>query len=225
MKILIACEESQTVTKAFRKLGHEAYSCDIQECSGGHPEWHILGDAITEAYSGKYDMMIAHPPCTYLSVSGLHWNKRVPGRSQKTAAALDFVSNLLNAPIHYIALENPISIISTAIRKPNQIIQPYQFGHPESKATCLWLKNLPPLIPTLSAEWKMYRCKCGNVFEAELGKYGCCDYPAKPLWDNQTKSGQNKLPPSKDRAKIRSKTYQGIADAIASQWGILPPPA
>ena len=218
MKILIACEESQEVCKAFREMGHEAFSCDILPPSGGHPEWHIQDDAIKTAYGEHWDMMIAHPPCTYLSVSGLHWNKRVHGRAEKTEQALNFVQKLIDAPIEKIATENPISAISTRIRKPDQIIQPFEFGHPESKATCLWLKNLPLLKPTKSTNWKYYRCRCGNVFEAELGKYGCCDWPAKILWDNQTKSGQNKLPPSKDRAKLRSKTYKGIAEAIALQW-------
>lgn len=218
MKILVACEESQTITIEFRRLGHEAFSCDIEPCSGGHPEWHLQEDAIQVAYREHWDMMIAHPPCTYLSVSGLHWNKRVFGRAEKTEQALQFVKKLMDAPIEKIAIENPVSIISTRIRKPDQIIQPYEFGHPESKATCLWLKNLPLLKPTKSANWKYYRCRCGNVFAAELGKYGCCDWPAKILWDNQTKSGQNKLPPSKDRAKLRGKTYVGIAKAIAEQW-------
>ena len=223
MKVLVACEESQAVTIELRKLGHEAYSCDIEPCSGGHPEWHLQEDAIQVAYREKWDMMIAHPPCTYLSVSGLHWNNRVDGRAQKTEDALLFVKQLMNAPIEKIAIENPISIISSRIRKPDQIIQPYEFGHPESKATCLWLKNLPLLKPTKYADWKQYRCKCGGVFEVDLGKYGCpyCGGEmgaAKPLWDNQTKSGQNKLPPSKNRAKLRSKTYLGIAKAIASQW-------
>lgn len=223
MRILVACEESQAVTKELRKLGHEAYSCDIEPCSGGHPEWHIQDDAIKTAYGEHWDMMIAHPPCTYLSVSGLHWNKRIHGRAEKTEQALKFVKKLMAAPIEKIAIENPVSCISSRIRKPDQTIQPWEFGHPESKATCLWLKNLPLLKPTDYADWKQYRCRCGGVFEAELRKYGCpncgADYgAAKPLWDNQTKSGQNKLPPSKDRAKLRSKTYPGIAKAIAEQW-------
>ena len=127
MKVLIACEESQTVTKEFRRIGIEAYSCDIQECSGGHPEWHIKGDAIAEAYSGKYDMMICFPTCTYLTVSGLHWNKKQPERAKKTEDALVFVQKLMDAPIEFIALENPVGCISTRIRKPNQTINPHQF--------------------------------------------------------------------------------------------------
>jgi len=223
MKILVACEESQAITIELRKLGHEAYSCDIIDCSGGHPEWHIKDDAIKIAYGEHWDMMIAHPPCTYLSVSGLHWNKRVPGRAEKTEQSLKFVQKLMDAPIEKIAIENPISCISSRIRKPDQIIQPFEFGHPESKATCLWLKNLPLLKPTKQANWKQYRCKCGGVFESELGKYGCPNCggdmgAASILWDNQTKSGQNKLAPGQERAKLRSKTYKGIAEAIAEQW-------
>ena len=153
MKILIACEESQTITKEYRKLGIEAYSCDILDCSGGHPEWHIKGDAIKEAYSGKYDLMIAHPPCTYLAVSGARWLYNKDGTKNKNRwdnreLALDFVRKLMKAPIKKIALENPISCISSQIRKPDQIIQPYMFGDKATKSTCLWLKNLPLLKPT-----------------------------------------------------------------------------
>jgi site-specific DNA-cytosine methylase len=186
MKILVACEESQTVCKAFRERGHEAYSCDILPCSGGHPEWHIQGDAIEEAYSGKYDMMIAHPPCTHLAVSGARYFKEkiADGRQQE---AINFFMKLINAPINKIAVENPVCIMSSKYKKPDQIIQPWMFGHGETKATCLWLKNLPKLKPM-------------NIVEGREQR----------IW---------KLPPSKDRAKIRSKTYEGIANAIASQWG------
>ena len=220
MKILVGCEESQAVTKELRKLGHEAFSCDILPCSGGHPEWHIQSDAIKEAYSGKYDMMIAHPPCTYLSVSGLHWNKRNPERAKKTEEALIFVKKLMDAPIEKIAVENPVSCISSMIRKPDQIIQPYEFGEDASKKTCLWLKNLPLLQPTEYIEGRLV-C-CGVELDEGLGKYGCPNCcgakTAKRRWANQTNSGQNKLGPSKDRAKLRSKTYPGIAKAIAVQW-------
>lgn len=137
--------------------------------------------------------MIAHPPCTYLAVSGLHWNKRIRGRQKKTELALNFVKTLLNSNIEKIALENPISCISSRIRKPDQIVQPWQFGHDASKKTCLWLKNLPPLKPT-------------NII-------------IKDRYANQTFSGQNNLPPSPDRWKLRSITYHGIADAMADQWG------
>ena len=216
VRVLVACEYSGTVRDAFKELGFDAWSCDILPTE--KPGNHLQCD-VREILNDDWDIMIAHPPCTYLSSSGLHWNNRTPGRQEKTEEALVFVELLLNAPIKHIALENPVGAISSRIRKPEQIIQPYEYGHSESKATCLWLKNLPILKPTVFADWKMYRCKCGNVFEAELGKYGCCDGPAKILWDNHTKSGQNKLPPSKDRWKIRSKTYEGIANAMALQWG------
>ena len=148
-----------------------------------------------------WDLMIAHPPCTYLSVSGLHWNKKDVARAARTKDALDFVSYLLAAPIQRIALENPIGCISTAIRRPDQIIQPYQFGHDASKATCLWLIRLPPL-------------RMGSLVAPRL-------VGGKPRWANQTDSGQNRLGPSEDRWKKRSITYQGIADAMAEQWGSL----
>ena len=222
MKILLACEESQAVTIEMRKLGHEAFSCDLLPCSGGHPEWHLRQD-VTELLKQKWDLIIAFPPCTYLTVSNTYMNR---GCSKYTADqakqlrqnAISFFMMFVNAKCDKIAIENPIGIMSTIYRKPDQVIQPFEFGHPESKATCLWLKGLPLLKHTDYADWKYYRCKCGNVFEAELGKYGCCDNAAKILWDNQTKSGQNKLPPSKDRHILRAKTYPGIAKAMAQQW-------
>lgn len=194
MRILVACEESQAVTKEFRRMGHAAYSCDTQPCSGGHPEWHIQADVLPLLDQG-WDMLIAFPPCTHLAVSGARWfkQKQLDGRQQ---AAIGFFMAFANAPIDKIAIENPVSIMSTKWRKPDQIIQPYEFGHPESKRTCLWLKNLPKLQPT------------------EVLQKPECGY-----WDNQTPSGQNKLGPSKDRGKIRSKTYTGIAKAMAEQWG------
>lgn len=196
MRVLVACEESQEVTKAFRALGHEAYSCDVIPCSGGHPEWHIQDDVLLHTDTEEWDMMIAFPPCTYLCSSGLHWNKRVEGRSKLTHDAILFVMSLIDAPIKRIALENPIGCISSNYRKPDQIIQPWMFGHPESKSTCLWLKGLPTLKPT-------------NVLQK----------PESGHWENQTQSGQNKLTPSPERAKLRSKTYSGIAKAMAEQWG------
>lgn len=222
MKVLLACEESQAVCIEMRKLGHEAYSCDLLPCSGGHPEWHLQQD-VTGLLKQKWDMIIAFPPCTYLTVSNTYIKR---GCSKYTADqakqlrqdAIDFFMMFVNADCDKIAIENPIGVMSTVYRKPDQIIQPYEFGHPESKATCLWLKNLPLLKPTKFADWKYYRCKCGNVFEAKYGKYGCCNAPAKILWDNQTKSGQNKLPPSKNRHILRAKTYPGIAKAMAEQW-------
>ncbi len=146
MKILVACEESQAVTIELRKLGHEAYSCDILPCSGGHPEWHIQGDVLEHLNDG-WDMMIAFPPCTHLAVSGAAWFKEkiADGRQQQ---GIDFFMEMINAPIEKIAVENPVSVMSTKYRKPDQIINPFQFGDPVPKKTCLWLKNLPLLEPT-----------------------------------------------------------------------------
>tara|TARA_R100001198_G_scaffold81509_1_gene54402 strand:+ start:386 stop:1003 length:618 start_codon:yes stop_codon:yes gene_type:complete len=204
MKILIACEESQTITKEYRKLGLQAYSCDLLDCSGGHPEWHIKGDTIKEAYSEKYDLMIAHPPCTYLAVSGNRWLYNKDGsknidRWKNRELALDFVRKLMNAPINKIAIENPVSCISSQIRKPDQIIQPYMFGDEATKTTCLWLKNLPRLIPTnIVGKGKRTYFKSGK---------------SHPEWYadcfNKTKE---------ERQRLRSKTFKGIAKAIAEQW-------
>lgn len=191
MKVLVACEYSGKVRDAFIKQGHDAMSCDLLPTDQPGP--HYQGNVLDIINNG-FDLMIAHPPCTYLAVSGMHWTARGLRDPKLTEDALKFVSALLNAPIDKIALENPISVISSRIRKPDQIIQPWQFGHDASKKTCLWLKNLPHLVPT--------------------------DILKKELYSNQTKSGQNKLPPSKDRWKIRSTTYQGIADAMAMQWSI-----
>ena len=210
MKVLVACEESQAVTKAFRAKGHEAYSCDVQDCSGGHPEWHIKGDVLKILDDG-WDLMIAHPPCTYLANSGVHHLHKNPGRWDKLKEGVAFFKAFLDAPIKKICVENPIPhkyAIGYSLtlfgesdglegQRPNQIVQPWQFGHPESKATCLWLKGLP------------------NLYHTKV-----LTKPTSGVWDNQTKSGQNKLPPSKHRAKLRSKTYEGIADAMAEQWGI-----
>ena len=183
LKILLGCEESQIVCKAFRAKGHEAYSCDLLPCSGGHPEWHIQGN-VFDIINNGWDMMIAFPPCTHLAVSGARWFKY---KQKEQAEALEFVRKLLYVPIEMIALENPISIISTHIRKPDQIIQPWQFGHGETKATCLWLKNLPLLKPT-------------NIVSGREARI-------------------HRLPPGPERAKIRSKTFPGIAKAMANQWG------
>lgn len=146
MRILVACEESQAVTKELRRLGHEAYSCDLQECSGGHPEWHLQVDAL-ELLKMRWDMLLAFPPCTDLAVSGARWfpEKRADGRQKRS---IDFFLRFARADIPRIAIENPIGIMSSEYRKPDQIIQPWQFGHGETKATCLWLKGLPPLVPT-----------------------------------------------------------------------------
>jgi hypothetical protein len=212
MKVLIACEESQMVCKAMRRLGHDAYSCDILPCSGGHPEWHIKGDVLRVLNPGTFrlengdiinvlgwDLMIAHPPCTHLAVSGARWFTEGKKPWSLQEEALEFVRRLLNAPIKKIALENPVSVISTKIRKPDQIIQPYEYGHPYSKKTCLWLKNLPKLIPT----------KIVDKGESIIYKSG----RAMLKWY----ADMWKLP-KEERQKLRSKTYPGIAKAMAEQW-------
>lgn len=196
MKVLIACEYSGRVRDAFLALDHDAMSCDLLPTDVAGP--HYQGDVRDVLHDG-WDLMIAHPPCTYLASSGLHWNTKRPERAQQTEEALAFVRLLLDAPIPRIALENPIGCISSRIRKPEQVIQPYWFGDDASKATCLWLKNLPPLRPTKLIEGRIVNGKC--------------------RWANQTDSGQNRLGPSEDRWKKRSETYQGIAEAMAAQWG------
>lgn len=201
MRVLVACEESQAVTIELRKLGHEAYSCDIEECSGGHPEWHLQADVlpllnggcsfrtvdgIEHSIDGKWDMIIAFPPCTHLAVSGARYfkEKQKDGRQQQ---GIDFFMRFANVDCEKIAIENPVGIMSGKYRKPEQIIQPWQFGHGETKKTCLWLKGLPKLTPTQIVEGREQR-----------------------IW---------KMPPRKDRAKMRSKTFPGIAKAMAEQWG------
>lgn len=220
ISVLVGCESSAVVRDAFRRLGCYAVSCDqlpSENPDGLHFQCDLL--EVLEHWNFTWDIAIFHPPCTYVCSSGLHWNKRRPGREEKTKESLAFIRRLMEAPnVKRMALENPVGCISTAIRPPDQIIQPWQFGHPESKATCLWLRNLPPLQHGPIAEFKNYRCRCGNVFSADYGKYGCCESPARPLWDNMTASGQNKLSPGPDRWKKRSKTYAGIADAMARQW-------
>ena len=181
MRVLVGCEFSGTVRSAFTRLGHDAWSCDLLPVEDGGP--HIQGDVLGVLNDG-WDLAIFHPPCTHLAVSGARWFKHKIAEQQES---LDLVRRLLDAPIARIALENPISIISSRIRKPDQIIQPWQFGHGETKATCLWLKNLPSLVPT-------------NVVDGRENRI-------------------HKMPPSKDRWKERSRTYQGIADAMADQWG------
>lgn len=196
MKILVACESSGTVRDAFIRAGHDAMSCDMLPTERPGPHYH--GDVLDVLYE-HWDMLIGHPPCTYLSVSGMHWTTRGLRDPKLTEDALAFARLLMDAPISKIAIENPVSIISSRIRKPDQIIQPYEFGHDASKKTCLWLKNLPLLRPTEYVEPRVV--------------------DGKRRWANQTDSGQNKLAPSADRWKLRSKTYQGIADAMAQQWG------
>ena len=199
MKILLGCEESQEVCKAFRELGHEAYSNDTEECSGGHPEWHLQMDVFEAIRSRKWDMAIFFPPCTYLTISANKWYKDQPARKSGTLVgaerrmaredAVDFFMKLYNCEIPKVGIENPIGIMSTRFRKPDQVLQPWMFGHGETKATCLWLKNLPLLIPTNIVEGRHQRIHL--------------------------------LPKTKDRAKIRSKTYSGIANAMANQWNFL----
>lgn len=210
LKILVACEESQAVTIEFRKLGHEAYSCDMLPCSGGYPEWHIQGDAIKEAYSGKYDLMVAHPPCTYLAVSGARWMYNKNGtvnqdRLKNQNEALDFVKKLMESPIKHIAVENPVSVISSKIRKPDDIIQPYMFGDKATKTTCLWLKNLPKLQATNVVDK-------GDFFEW-VDKNGKKKRQAQWYMDALSKA---KSP--EERRTLRSKTFTGIAQAIAIQY-------
>jgi len=193
MKVLVACEESQAVTKEFRALGHEAYSCDIQECSGGHPEWHFKSDVIG-LLNINWDLVIAFPPCTHLAVSGAAWfeQKRKDGRQKE---GIDFFMLFANDKCPRIAIENPIGIMSTTYRKPDQIIHPYQYGHMEQKSTCLWLKGLPKLIPTNDVKKEMMA-----------------------LPKNQ-RERIHYLPPGPDRSRLRSKTFPGIARAMATQWG------
>ena len=210
MKILIACEESQAITKELRKLGHEAYSCDLLPCSGGYPEWHIQGDAIKEAYSGKWDMMIAHPPCTYLAISANRWLYNKDGsknedRWKNRSEALDFVQLLMDAPIDKIAIENPVSVISSEIRKPDQIVQPWMFGDEASKKTCFWLKGLPKLEATDivgKGEFFEWTDKKGKKKRQALWYYNALSEAKTP----------------EERRTLRSKTFMGMARAIANQW-------
>lgn len=198
MKILVACEESQAVTKELRLLGNEAYSCDVLQCSGGHPEWHLQQDVIP-LLNKDWDMIIAFPPCTHLCVSGAAWFKQkiADGRQQQ---GIDFFMKFVNAKCDKIAIENPIGIMSRIWRKPDQIIQPWQFGDEYQKSTCLWLKGLPLLIPTrIVGKGEFITHKSGKV---------------KPKW-----FADSFLLPPKERAKVRSKTFQGIAKAMAEQWG------
>lgn len=194
MKVLVACEYSGRVREAFRAKGHDAYSCDLLE-SEDNSAHHIVGDCLS-LLTLDWDLMIAHPPCTYLAVSGMHWTTRGLRDPQLTEDALEFVQALMSAQIPKICIENPVSVISSRIRKPDQIVQPWHFGEDASKKTCLWLKGLPLLVAT-------------NPLPGDN----------KTRRGNQTASGQNKLAPSADRWKERSRTYIGIANAMADQWG------
>lgn len=217
MKVLIACEESQRVCIAFRKRGHEAYSCDILEQSGGHPEWHILGDALRAIEGGKvttmdgkthdigrWDLLIAHPPCTYLTLAGNKWFKpefadRFPDRQKQRKEAVDFFMAIANADCERIAIENPVGIMSSQWRKPDQYIEPYMFGDPEKKKTGLWLKGLPLLKPTNIVEPVIIHCKSGAN---------------EPRWHMETMNL-----PKQERSRLRSQTFIGFAEAMAEQWG------
>ena len=200
MKALVACESSGIVREALRAAGVDAWSCDLQPADDGSPN-HIQGD-VRNVLDMGWSLMIAHPECTYLCSSGMHWTTRGLRDPQLTEDALAFVRLLMDAPIPRIAIENPVGAISTRIRKPDQIIQPYQFGDDASKRTCLWLKGLPKLVPTTIIPGRVVTANGKQV----------------ERWANQTDSGQNKLGPSEERWKLRSKTYQGIANAMAQQW-------
>lgn len=232
MKVLVACEESQTVCKAFREKGHEAYSCDIVECSGGHPEWHIMGDAlkllnpsrqtipgddwfgfkfrtqdgVLHFVEGKWDLIIAHPPCTYLTVTGNRWfnidryGEKAIQRHKDRQEAIKFFMEFANADCQKIAIENPIGVMSSEWRKPNQIINPWMFGDAFEKKTCLWLKGLPELTPTNIVEIPPRK-------KFDSGK-------SMPSWYAEAWHL-----PKQERAKLRSKTFPGIAKAMAEAWG------
>lgn len=215
MRILVGCEESQAVTIALREQGHEAYSCDLQECSGGKPEWH-LQMCVFEAIKLKdWDIGIFFPDCTYLTVTANKWYKDQPKRKSGTLVgeerrearrkAIDFAIRLFNCGIPKIAMENPIGVLSNSFRKPDQIVQPFQFGHAERKSTCLWLKGLPKLIPTNIVEPVVYVAAGKN--------YSPTHYNSK-----RSLNRLDCLPPGKERSKLRSKTYLGIAKAMADQW-------
>ena len=219
MRVLIACEESQRVCTAFRARGWQAFSCDVQECSGGHPEWHIKQDVIpllngccsfyTEdgkkhSIVGKWDLIIAHPPCTYLTLAGNKWFKpefsdRFPDRQKQRKEAVDFFMAIANADCDRIAIENPVGIMSSQWRKPDQYIEPYMFGDAEKKKTGLWLKGLPLLKPTNIVEPVIIHCKSGAN---------------EPRWHMETMHL-----PKEERSRVRSQTFIGIAKAMAEQWG------
>jgi hypothetical protein len=196
LKVLVACEESQAVCKAFRELGHEAYSNDIIECSGGESEWHLQVDVFEALKLKDWDLVIAFPPCTYLTISANKWYKDQPERKSGTLVgkarrdarieAIEFFMRIFGCGVPKVAIENPIGVMSSEFRKPDQVLQPWMFGHGETKATCLWLKGLPKLVPTHIVEGRVQRL--------------------------------HYLPKTKDRAKLRSKTYEGIAKAMAEQW-------
>lgn len=233
MKVLAACEFSGTVRDAFAALGHDAWSCDLLPSE--KPGNHVQGDVIG-ILGGGWDLMIAFPPCTYLSRSGMHWTTRGLRDPALTESALVFVRALLDAPIPKIALENPVGAISTRIRKPDQVVHPWMFGHDASKTTCLWLKGLPPLRETVNVRRPAWiPCPDGcDDFTCQRHRCHTADCPCPPLdkwvergddpyetrYANQTRSGQNKLGPSPDRWAKRSLTYPGFARAMAEQWSL-----
>lgn len=214
MNALIAFEESQEITKAFREKGIEAFSCDLEPCSGGYPQYHFQCD-VRDVLDNRWDLMIAHPPCTYLSVSGAKWyyhpddkdlpykerrpHPRFPDRAEHREEAVSLFMELTDAPIDHIAIENPVGIMSTRYRKPDQIIQPYQFGEPHAKKTCLWIQGLPLLQPTEEVEPEYVTTKSGKRM---------------PKWYNDAWNL-----PEHERRKVRSKTFEGVAKAMADQWG------
>lgn len=202
MRVLVGCEFSGVVREAFKALGHEAYSCDLIPTT--QPGDHYQCD-VRELLNQDWDLAIFHPPCTYLCGSGIHWNDRIFGRSRQTLESLRFVEDLMHCNIPRICIENPVGLISTEIRPPDQVIQPWQFGDDASKRTCLWLKGLPLLVPD-PADRYYGRCVVINGKIVER-------------WSNQTDSGQNKLGPSETRGADRAVTYPGIAKAMAEQWG------
>lgn len=204
MRVLVACEESQRVCIAFREKGHEAYSCDILECSGGHPEWHIQDDVLKHL-NENWDLIIAHPPCTYLTVAANKYynvekyGKKAEERQKQREKAIEFFMKFTDLKCPRVCIENPIGVMSSFYCKPTQIIQPYQFGHSERKATCLWLKGLPALKPTNIVTPDIIKLKSGKT-------------------DSRLHYETLKLP-AEERAKMRSKTFEGIALAMAEQWG------
>lgn len=227
MNVLVACEESQAVCNAFREKGHNAFSCDIQECSGGHPEWHIQGDVLPlingncefttvdgtkHVIDGKWDLLIAHPPCTYLTVAANKlynvekYGEKALKRLQDREKALEFFMAFVNAECDKKAIENPIGVISTRYRKPTQIIHPYEYGHPVRKSTCLWLYNLPKLIPTNIVEYETIHSKGAS------GGY------SGNSWVVKDENGKILSYRDPRVAKARSKTFPGIAHAMAEQW-------
>jgi hypothetical protein len=229
MKVLVGCETSGNTRRAFAARGHEAWSCDKLPADDGS-EFHLQMDVrhVLHVFRGFFDLFIVHPDCTFMSSSGLHWNTRgrieADGRPRAahTDDAVAFAIEMMQADIPRIAMENPIGCLSTRYRKPDQYIQPYEFGHDASKNTCLWLKNLPPLVPTSFVPPRLVCDHCAQVFAYGLHKCPACGSGKyKPRWGNQTDSGQNKLTPSPDRWKLRSETYKGWSEAMATQWGSL----